>query len=201
MDADSIFHFINNKENPVIKEIISNLSYKFIFTPNSGEFQRLYNSFYLDFEAMVNPEEENFLKSLDLQEEILEFDVGENLFLFQREIKLSKILGNKIILKKGFTDVITNGKTVLIVGNKGSNKRCGGIGDILSGIIASIVSLNRNSEIDILKCVASACFICREASRNAFKKYYYSMTAPNVIDEISFSMSNILKENYSKMDN
>jgi len=200
MDADSIFHFIKNKENPVIKEILSNLSYKFIFTPNSGEFQRLYNSFYNDFEALENPEEERFLKSLDLQEEIVELEVEDIPKLFQREIKLSNVLGNKIILKKGFTDIMTNGKTLIIVGNKGSNKRCGGIGDILSGMIASIVSLNRNSEIDVLKCVASACYLCREASRNAFKKYYYSLTAPNVIEEISFSMSKLLKENYSKMD-
>lgn len=199
MDADSIFHFINNKEHPVIKEIISKSTYKLIFTPNSGEFSRLANSFLSDLENTYNQDEENFLKSLNLQEDIVELEVGENLTLFQKEIKLSNVLGNKIILKKGFKDIITDGKTLYIVGNEGSYKRCGGIGDILSGMIASIVSLNRNSEIEVLKCIASACFICREASLKAFQKYFYSLTAPNVIEEIPFSLSNLLKEKYSKL--
>lgn len=35
---------------------------------------------------------------------------------------------------KGYSDIITNGEIAYIVNNRGSLKRCGGIGDILAGL-------------------------------------------------------------------
>ena len=60
---------------------------------------------------------------------------------------LSKKMNGKIIFKKGLVDIITNGNSVILVCNDGSLKRCGGIGDILVGILSGFLSLYR-SKID-----------------------------------------------------
>ena len=128
----------------------------------------------------------------------LQFEVDDNLQFFKREIKLSLALGNKIIVKKGLIDIITNGKIVLVVGNKGSLKRCGGIGDILCGIIAAVISLNKNRDYEVMNCIASSCYICKFSAYNAYKKYNFSLTAPNIIEEIHHSIDFLLRDNLSK---
>lgn len=47
---------------------------------------------------------------------------------------LASALNNINILLKGKIDIITNGKKAFLVRTPGSLKRCGGIGDILSGL-------------------------------------------------------------------
>ena len=37
---------------------------------------------------------------------------------------------------------------------------------------------------DLIKCCIFACYICREASRLAFEKMKYSLTAPDIIAEL-----------------
>ena len=197
MDADSLFHFMNNKEDEVIKDIIKSGNDKFIFTPNVNEFQRLYTAFFEDYDKFNMDEEEQIIKNFNLEEEIIEIDLKDDNFkYFEREVKLSKVLGNKIIVLKGLNDVITNGNLLYIVGNKGSSKRCGGIGDILGGIIATIVSMKKSSNLDVMKCIASACFICKYASFKAYEKHHYSLTAPNVIEEISRVLNDLLKDKF-----
>ena len=37
---------------------------------------------------------------------------------------------------------------------------------------------------DLLECCVLGCFMCREASRSAYEKFKYSLTAPDIINEI-----------------
>jgi NAD(P)H-hydrate repair Nnr-like enzyme with NAD(P)H-hydrate dehydratase domain len=76
------------------------------------------------------------------------------------------------------------------VQNKGSLKRCGGMGDILSGIITSysgmlMKAFGKNiTNLDLMEACAVACFLTRELSYKAYEKYTYSLTAPDVIAEL-----------------
>lgn len=49
-------------------------------------------------------------------------------------VKLAKQLNNLTIMKKGSVDIISDGNQTITNNTMGSLKRCGGIGDILSGI-------------------------------------------------------------------
>lgn len=49
-------------------------------------------------------------------------------------VRLSNYFGGVNILYKGYADIVTNGKKVYMIQNRGSSKRCGGIGDILAGL-------------------------------------------------------------------
>ena len=37
----------------------------------------------------------------------------------------------------------------------------------------------------LIKCCILACYICREASKTAFEKMKYSLTAPDIINELT----------------
>ena len=47
------------------------------------------------------------------------------------------------------------------------------------------------SHYELIKCCIFACYICREASRLAFEKMKYSLTAPDIITEIPSVVNNI----------
>ena len=50
---------------------------------------------------------------------------------------MARSFGNAIFVRKGISDIITDGREAYFVCEEGSFKRCGGIGDILAGTIAS----------------------------------------------------------------
>ncbi|CAJ0749362.1 11205_t:CDS:2 [Entrophospora sp. SA101] len=54
--------------------------------------------------------------------------------------KLSLALGGVTIIQKGHNDLISNGDKVFVVDNDGGLKRCGGQGDILSGLVGTFLS-------------------------------------------------------------
>lgn len=102
---------------------------------------------------------------------------------------------NILLLSKGKTDVIYNG----LDGEKthslecsliGSNRRCGGQGDLLSGAVAVFLTWfhqannkNQDSMNYSLAAYAGSCLI-RECSNLAFSKHGRSMTTCDMIQEI-----------------
>mgnify|MGYP003302806227 CR=1 FL=1 len=77
-------------------------------------------------------------------------------YLFENEIKLCEKLNGKILVKKGYYDLITNGKRIIIVKNEGTLKRTAGIGDILGGFIMSeylILAENITYKNNKLSCI------------------------------------------------
>ncbi len=86
---------------------------------------------------------------------------------------------------------MTNGKRAFIVKNKGSQKRCGGVGDILAGLVClySMWGSNRANLLfdegeGILVGAALGSYIVRTASKKSYEKYRYSLTAPKIIENI-----------------
>ncbi|CAG2183632.1 unnamed protein product, partial [Oppiella nova] len=88
-------------------EIVRGYS-KAILTPNVAEFDRLYASVYRS--------EPN--KSEDPNAALLQ---------------LCRTLGNITIVRKGHEDTISDGHSIVTCNERGSPRRCGGQGDLLSG--------------------------------------------------------------------
>jgi ATP-dependent NAD(P)H-hydrate dehydratase len=65
--------------------------------------------------------------------------------LISKVVEVANIL-NCIVVRKGPIDLITDGKEAILVGQPGSLKRCGGIGDILSGVIGTFAQYSIREE-------------------------------------------------------
>lgn len=139
---------------------------KAILTPNHNEYTRLI---------------ENILSSEEKKEkdEMIKLN------------NLCKALGNVIIIKKGETDLICNGKDVIYeVDEEGTYRRCGGQGDILAGVLGvfshwgSIHKDDLGHDSDILSCLGG-CILTRASARNAFNKNKRGTTTPDIINCIA----------------
>ena len=209
-DADGVWFWVDiNTKNEVDKNILEkiNNNEKLIMTPNFTEFEKMCKILGDKFKKENIEEQKKFIddiynKQID-GEEVIKINNFINIEkykdIFINEINLCQEFKNKFILvKKGKCDIITDGKELYIVRNKGSLKRTGGIGDLLSGLINCYCGminqhLKENKEYNqkcllthdiLIKCCILACFICRAASESAFEKMKYSLTAPDIISEL-----------------
>ena len=145
-DADGVWFWVDiNTKNEFDKNDLDqiNNNEKLIMTPNFTEFEKMCKILGDKFRK------ENIEKQKKFIDEIYEANYEENIIrikdfiniekykdLFINEIVLCDKYKNKFILvKKGKCDIITDGKELYIIKNKGSLKRTGGIGDLLSGLI------------------------------------------------------------------
>ncbi|XP_022253892.1 ATP-dependent (S)-NAD(P)H-hydrate dehydratase-like [Limulus polyphemus] len=143
---------------------------KAILTPNIVEFSRLYKAaFSLEPDIFV-----------DLNQQVKD---------------LSQRLGNITIVCKGADDIITDGEIIAVCKEKGSPRRCGGQGDLLSGSMGTMMhwahmTYNRNESLKIsdwgpnILAALGACMLTRRCSYLAFQKCARSMTTQDMIAEI-----------------
>ena len=112
---------------------------------------------------------------------------------FQRIQKANLDLSNFIILEKGEIDRIHNKGKINPIETpyKGMPRRPGGQGDILSGILATLVNWygfpeNREhqSEENLVKVLAGGCEILRLAQERAYRKNFRGTMSNDVIKEI-----------------
>ncbi|KAM8785953.1 ATP-dependent (S)-NAD(P)H-hydrate dehydratase isoform 3-T3 [Rhynchonycteris naso] len=138
---------------------------KAVLTPNHMEFSRL-------SEAVLS----GSVDSRDRRESVL---------------RLSQALGNVTVVQKGEQDMISDGKQVLECSHQGSNRRCGGQGDLLSGSLGALVhwALNAGPEktngfSPLLLAAFGACALTRQCSHQAFQKHGRSTTTTDMIAEV-----------------
>lgn len=102
-----------------------------------------------------------------------------------------------VLYSKGEIDRIISVTFELELDEQGSPRRCGGIGDVLSGVIAAIISMNGNTfSIDtneIIMCLKFGGQIVRRSSKIAFEKKRRSMSAIDVIENLGISFEQILQ--------
>ena len=136
----------------LIPEILPLLANKnVVVTPHSGEFKRLFGT--------VTSDSKN-----------------ERIKLVEKHA-----LDNAVtILLKGPTDIISNGDTTYLCEKNTPAMTVGGTGDILSGLVAGLLSQNRNS----LESAASASFICSLAGKEVQEKLGLHMTSMDLINSI-----------------
>ena len=82
------------------------------------------------------------------------------------------------ILLKGEDDIITDGTKTLINSKKTPAMTVGGTGDVLSGIVACMMSRNRN----VMEAAASAAFLNGQAGKLIQKQFGTHMIATDLID-------------------
>ncbi|PKA56270.1 ATP-dependent (S)-NAD(P)H-hydrate dehydratase [Apostasia shenzhenica] len=109
-------------------------------------------------------------------------------------ISLARRLGGVTILRKGKTDLITDGSAVYMVSIFGSPRRCGGQGDILSGSVAVFsawarhyVSMNKAESSShplnpmVLGSISGSALV-RKAASLAFENKKRSMLTTDIIE-------------------
>jgi NAD(P)H-hydrate epimerase len=136
----------------LIPEVLPLLTNKnVVVTPHSGEFKRLFGD--------VPSDSKNERIQL-VEKYALDNDVT--------------------ILLKGSTDIISNGDVTYLCEKNTPAMTVGGTGDVLSGLVAGMLSKNRDS----LESAASASFLCSLAGKEVQEKLGLHMTSMDLIDSI-----------------
>lgn len=122
-----------------------------VVTPHAGEFRRLFG------ESPSNTKKER-IKTVE---------------------NYAKKFGITVLLK-GAMDVISNGSTTYLYEKKIPGMTVGGTGDVLSGLVAGLLSKNRNT----LESAAAATFINGLAGKATQKKLGLHMTSMDLLEEL-----------------
>jgi len=160
LDADGIYAFGN------LKSKILNLKFKsktlnFVFTPHQREFKALTGKVVVG-------------KTLEQKAEIVK--------------KQAKRLG-AVILLKGSKDIITDGTKIYVNKTGSPYMTSGGTGDILCGVIGSLLAQGTAS----LKAALAGAYISGKAGKQAAKRYGPSLIAPDVVHAIPKAISFLWK--------
>lgn len=126
-----------------------------VVTPHAGEFKRLF--------GIVPPDSKK-----------------ERIPLVEKFAKENGIT----VLLKGATDIISDGKTTYLNEKKTPAMTVGGTGDVLSGLVAGMLSKNRNP----LESAVAATYINGLAGKAAQKKLGLHMTSMDLLTELPFVM-------------
>ena len=140
----------------LIPEVLPLLANKnVVVTPHAGEFKRLFG------ESPSNSK-------------------NERIKLVEKNAKKHGIT----VLLKGAIDVISNGTTTYLNEKKTPGMTVGGTGDVLSGLVAGLLSKNRNP----LESAAAATFINGLAGKATQKRLGLHMTSMDLLDDLSVVM-------------
>lgn len=142
---------------------------KAILTPNDIEFQHLYKKM---FGWPPSPDEDMAVQSK----------------------ALAAKMGNLTIVRKGKVDIITNGEKVIECHENGAPRRCGGQGDLLSGIIGLFSywtsGSNRRLQTEYgdippsMLAAYGACFVVKKCAEMAYAKQHRAMLASDMVSEV-----------------
>ena len=96
--------------------------------------------------------------------------------------KLANRMKVDALVVKGSLDVICTQDSYSTCEVNGGWKRCGGIGDVLAGVLAALVGWNKSG--DLIPTLWIGCAIVREATRRAFVERKREMGPKDVLGEI-----------------
>uniref|UniRef100_H2YYE3 ATP-dependent (S)-NAD(P)H-hydrate dehydratase n=1 Tax=Ciona savignyi TaxID=51511 RepID=H2YYE3_CIOSA len=168
IDADGLF--LITKEPSIIHGYTRG-----ILTPNIIEFRRL-------SKALVGT-------NLPCTSEDLSGSITET-------IALSQALGGVTIVRKG-VDIIAAGNEVATMNEAGSPRRCGGQGDLLSGVMALFSFWTHNSAGAVpptLLAGYAACLLTKRCAAQAYRKSGRSTTTTDLVAEINSVFSNTFEQ-------
>ena len=155
-----------------------------VFTPNAAEFRRLYAAFIPDSDPPpFNVELSDRITKDRSDGDVIPVDDTS----VADTAKLASAMGGCIIVRKGGVDIISDGKTAMFCKTRGSPRRCGGQGDVLSGSVTTALAWWKVSEkgddmgADMLSAVWLGCHLSRLCQRVAFDLHGRSMSAENVV--------------------
>ena len=112
----------------------------------------------------------------------------------QAAVELARALGGPVLVRKGETDLVSDGERLLPNTEQGCPKRSGGQGDVLAGTIATLLSWSKAADAAgrlpaeapaaPLLAAYTGCLLTRRFSAAAFAKQRRAMTAPDLIEAI-----------------
>ena len=134
--------------------------------------------------TVVTPHKEEFRKLTGI---ILPKDIDSKIKIVQ---EFAEKLSISIFLK-GYIDILSNGKKTKI--NKIHNEAMtvGGTGDVLAGIIGTLLSKG----VEPFNAIRIAAFLNGEAGNNAFDKKSYGLLATDIIEELPLVLKKYLSYN------
>ncbi|MCH1607627.1 MAG: NAD(P)H-hydrate dehydratase [Nitrosopumilus sp.] len=136
----------------LIPEVLPILAHKnVVVTPHAGEFKRLFGDI---------PSDSNIERIKLVEENALKYGIT--------------------VLLKGPTDIISDGKITYLCEKNTPAMTVGGTGDVLSGLVAGLLSTNRNS----LESAAAASYICGLAGKESQEKLGFHMTSMDLINSL-----------------
>lgn len=140
----------------LVPEILSEIKdKKVVVTPHAGEFRRLFGEMPQD-------------------------NVKQRTLMVEKYAKENGIT----ILLKGPTDIISDGKQTYLNPKNIAAMTVGGTGDVLSGVVAAMLSKNKNP----IQAASAAVFVNGKAGYLAQKKYGLHIMATDLLDFIPFAM-------------
>lgn len=111
-----------------------------LLTPNIIEFNRIYEKQSNKEGKYINNINKSNIINIENTNKI-NFNTIEQLDEYTHKISyIADIFNNINILLKGPVDIISNGINTIIINEKSTIKRCGGQGDVLSGMCGTFYS-------------------------------------------------------------
>ncbi|CAG0921756.1 unnamed protein product [Notodromas monacha] len=147
---------------------------KCMLTPNAMEFQRLEKA------VGFSP------TSFDAPDTELQTSVA----------RLASHLGSLTVVRKGRSDIISNGVVTFDCSLPGSPRRCGGQGDLLSGSVATLAFWASEKCVEnggMLACLA-ACSLIRSCAEISFEKFGRGLVASDMIPVIQVALKHLLEQ-------
>ena len=167
-----------------------------IFTPNYLEFLRLYKTTQ-GIEFPVDRLDSLIQRLADCKEEIIEC----NLFMDIPQLKtVFDYFENPnlcLVIKYQYDLILTNGKG-FVVKSTGSFKRCGGLGDILTGLIAFFAHLAVSKSIEVEYALVFAALVNRKACLESFKQMKVGLIASDVLQKVPLVVNGFLDDFYEE---
>jgi len=189
-DAD-FFWFYSQSSNSN-KQILRRFQ-NVIFTPNFVEFTRLFKNVMgkeFNSETVDNFLESNEESSMD----VIEFDLASHLPAVKEFYDSFENSGLCFVIKYKNDIIVTNNRCYLVK-TQGSLKRCGGLGDILTGLIANFSQRAVATSIDMEYALLFASVVNRKACHEAYKKYQLGLVASDVLKYVPRIVNTYLEEN------
>lgn len=178
-DAD-FFWFLAQDPDRIRKSLKA--AKRVVLTPNVAEFGRL-----VKLATGKELDSDGFGKFLDgLGKSRREFETV-NIFDKIPEVKKTwEFFDNPktVLLIKHRFDLIVTKDSALVVTTTGSRKRCGGMGDILTGILAQLVQLADQGESDTVEALALGCYLLKKSAAEASRERPISLIASDVLAEL-----------------
>lgn len=119
---------------------------------------------------------------------------------------MAKELNGPMIISKGNPDIISNHKLSICCTLSSPPRRCGGLGDVMSGLLATFLAwMKKKKEKDCIReecdddddsmmnvaAAYGACYVTRLAATLAFEEFKRSMVTSNVIEKLSMAFESI----------
>lgn len=162
---------------------------RWILTPNCREFERLCRA------AGVSPAPQTISSSSHPQTASTSMlnnaDTSPD-STFHRLNQLAVALNHPQIVLKGSQDLITDGKTPLMMcTHSGCPRRVGGQGDILSGCLSTFTAW---APTQLQQAAYAGCMLTRESSRRAFELQKRAMLTSDVLKQLGPSFEALFED-------